>query len=134
MRRVTRQPGPTRRQASIVVCVLACMLVATALVVSATKAALQTRREVRTQHQLRQVELVLEAGIQRAARQLQDNTDYRGEIWKPSPAATSDLAQVKIEVSSDEVHVVASVPAGLPVTIQRSYSFPIKNHAISNEE
>ena len=129
----TSQRSTSRdRQASILVCVLVCMAVATALVVATTRSALRARREVRTHRQLRQVELVLEAGIQRAARQLTSDAQYGGETWTLSESTVPQLgsAQVEIEVSPREVHVVARMPAtGLPV-VQRSYSFPI-NRVVS---
>jgi len=133
---------PHNRQASILVCVLACMVVAMALVVSTTRSALRARREVRTQHQLRQVEFVLEAGIQRAARQLSNHAEYRGETWNLSPTATAglDSVQVEIEVSSidgarpRQVKVVARLPAKSPALIQRSYTFPINRVISPNKE
>ena len=133
MNKTVQRTLPHNRQASILVCVLACMVVAMALVVSTTRSALQARREVRTLRQLRQVEFVLEAGIQRAARQLSNHAEYRGETWNLSPTATAglDSAQVEIEVSSingarpRQVKVVARLPAESPVVVQRSYTFPI---------
>ncbi len=133
---------PHDRQASILVCVLACMVVAMALVVSTTRSALRARREVRTQRQLRQVEFVLEAGIQRAARQLSNHAEYRGETWNLSPTATAglDSVQVEIEVSSidgarpRQVKVVARLPAESPTLIQRSYTFPINRVISRNKE
>ncbi|MCH7753247.1 MAG: hypothetical protein IH898_13990, partial [Planctomycetes bacterium] len=130
MSKTVQQILPHNRQASILFCVLACMVVAMALVVSTTRSALRARREVRTLRQLRQVELVLEAGIQRAARQLTSDAEYRGEIWTLSPTATAglDSAQVEIEVSSidgvrpRQVKVVVRLPAKSPAVIQRSYT------------
>ncbi len=142
MKKTVQRTLPHYRQASVLVCVLACMVVAMALVVSTTRSALRAHREVRTQRQLRQVEFVLEAGIQRAARQLSNHAEYRGETWNLSPTATAglDSAQVEIEVSSiddgrpHQVKVVVRLPAKSPAVIQRSYTFPINRVISPNQE
>ncbi len=136
MNRTFQRSAPRSRQASILVCVLVCMAVATALVVATTRSALRARREVRTQRQLRQVEFVLEAGIQRAARQLATDAQYSGETWTLSEATVHSLgsAQVEIEVSPREVRVVARMPATGPTVVQRSYTFPINRVVSLNKE
>ena len=142
MTKTVQRTLPHNRQASILFCVLACMVVAMALVVSTTRSALLARREVRTLRQLRQVEFVLEAGIQRAARQLSNHAEYRGETWTLSPTATAglDSTQVEIEISSingarpRQVKVVARLPAKSPAVIQRSYTFPINRVISPNQE
>ena len=142
MNKTVQRTLPHNRRASVLVCVLACMVVAIALVVSTTRSALRARREVRTQRQLRQVEFVLEAGIQRAARQLSNHAEYRGETWTLSPTATAglDSTQVEIEISSingarpRQVKVVARLPAKSPALIQRSYTFPINRVISLNKE
>ena len=129
------------RQASILVCVLVAMAVAMALVVATVQSALQARREVRTQRDLRQMELVLEAGILRATRNLDSNADYGGETWTLSPSANTgfDSVRVEIEVTAQDgpeprqVQAIARYPATGPTIIQRSYAFPI-NRVISFSE
>lgn len=123
----------TSRTASILICVLVCLVVATALVTSTVRTALNARRAMRTQHQLRQTELLLAAGIQRAALQLQANVDYTGETWDLSPQVISgvEAAQVNIDISSapgdsrDKVHVTARLSVAAHTAIQRSYSFTV---------
>jgi len=142
MSKTVKRTRPPNRQASILVCVLACMVVATALVVAATRSALQARHEVRTQRQLRQMELVLEAGIQRAARQLSADPQFNGETWTLSESTIPGLgsAQVEIEVSShgdglpQQVQVVARLPATGPPVVQRSYTFSINRVLSPNKE
>jgi type II secretory pathway component PulK len=131
-----KRTEPNGRSASVLVCVLACMAVATALVVATTRSALQARREIRMQRQLRQVEFVLEAGIDRAARQLSAESQYSGETWTLSEATVPELgsAQVVIEVSPQDVQVVARLPATGPVVVQRSYTFPINRVVSLNKE
>ncbi len=129
MKRTNKRRTP--RQASVLVAVLVCLAIATALVTSSVRTALNARRAIRTQHQLRQTELLLAAGIQRATRQLQTATDYNGETWElPSQVISSaESAQVKIDIaptaenSSRTVSVTARLSTGPHTTIQRSYSF-----------
>jgi len=123
----------TPRPASVLVAVLVCLAIATTLVTSSVRTALNARRAMRTQHQLRQTELLLAAGIERASRQLQAATDYTGETWElPSLVMpNSDSAQVKIEItsttenSSRSISVTARLSTGPHTAIQRSYIFTV---------
>lgn len=124
---------PTPRQAAILVCVLVCLAVAITLVTSTVRTALGARRAMRTQHQVRQTELLLAAGVQRATRQLQATADYAGETWTLSPQAIpgAESALVKIDVapaaedSPRTVRVTARLSTGAHAVVQRSYIFPI---------
>jgi hypothetical protein len=132
----------TSRQASILVCVLVCLAVATALVTSTVQTALTARRAMRTQHHLRQTELLLAAGIQRAALQVQSVSEYSGETWKLSPNTIPGIetAQVKIDVVPidgelpSEVHVTARLLITEHISVQRSYSFPVDPQLSSDKE
>jgi hypothetical protein len=136
MNRTLQQSAWHHRRASVLVCVLVCMAVATALVLATTRSALRARREVQTQRQLRQVEFVLEAGIQRAARRLAADAKYSGETWILSDTSVPglDSAQIVIGVSPREVQVVARLPAEGPIVVQRSYRFPINRVVSLNKE
>ena len=126
------QPRSTR-QASVLVAVLVCIAIASALVTSSVRTALNARRALRTQHQLRQTELLLAAGIQRATQQLQATDDYTGETWELlSPLISSvESAQVIIDITpkakntSRQVSVTAQLLVSAHITIQRSYSFSV---------
>lgn len=103
------------RCGAVLICVLACLLVATSLVTAMAANALRFRREVRVQHQLRQTELLLDAGVLRAARLLRDSADYRGESWRPESAiGRFDHPRVEIRVETIDsqtrrVEVIASL-------------------------
>ena len=102
---------------ALLICVLVCMLVASAMVTATTRSALQARRDIRLQHQMRQTELLLDAGILRAASQIQQSNQYEGETWRPKEALSRfDNPSVEIRISSDEkkdnsrhVEVIASI-------------------------
>lgn len=122
---------PKSRQASILVCVLVCLAIATAIVTSTVRSALGARRAMRSQHQLRQTELLLVAGVQRASQQLQADAEFGGETWQLAPRAIpgTSSALVKIEVAqvagdgSRRIDVTAQLSPGTHATVQRSYSF-----------
>ncbi len=132
----------TSRRASILVCVLICLAVTTALITSTVRTALVARRAMRTQHQLRQTELLLAAGVQRAAVQFQAMSDYSGETWKLSPNTIPGIeaAQVRIELtpvdgdSPREVHVTARLSIAEHAAVQRSYSYPINSQPPSDKD
>lgn len=138
-----RLPRRQGRHASILICVLVCLAVATALVVQTTRSALQGRRDALTQRHLRQTELLLEAGVERAAQRLGADVEYTGEIWSLSAESIPgcSLAQVEITVPSLDdgawprrVQVVASLSAGGPNVIQRSYTFPLNDLDLLDKE
>ena len=91
------------RSGTILICVLACLIVTSGLLVNMVQTVLRDRREVRLERQLRQTELLCEAGVMRAADKLQSSSDYDGETWTPdlSPTPWSD-ATVEIRVTSVE--------------------------------
>ena len=123
-----------RRPATVLLCVLACLAIVTALVTSTTQMALQVRRSMRSQHQLRQVELLLEAGVDRAAQRLAIDPEYTGETWNllPKTIPGVDEARVSINVSSDdvtwppEVTIVATLGSEDSIRVKRSHTFPLE--------
>jgi hypothetical protein len=133
-----RQP----RRGTLVVCVLVCLLVASTIATAMTQSALRARRELRLGHQMRQTELLLDAGILRAARKIQASRDYEGETWRPTTAiARFEGALVEINVNADDqqagrrrVEVVASLGTSsdgserkrLPLT-RRTHVFRIES-------
>ena len=121
------------RRGSIIVCILACMVVATALVGSTLRTALQTRRHMRPQLELRQAELVLEAGIARASQRLSTDGEYQGETWELKPTTLPGIDRAVVEISVDrehtwppEVTVIARLGSNRLQNITRSYSFPLQ--------
>jgi len=123
----------TSRQASVLVCVLVCMAIATSLVTSSVRTALDARRAMRTQQQLRQTELLLAAGIQRARLRMQADVDYAGETWDLPEQVISHIesSQVTIaimpavEETPRTVRVTARLSIAANMAIQRSYSFSV---------
>lgn len=122
------------RQGSVLVCIIACMIVVTAIAAASIQATLRARRETKIDLQVVQVELLCQAGILRARTQADSNKDYRGEQWKPSLADEKHQATIDIVVSQKDertkaVNVNASLKSedSLLPTVRRSYQFEIKN-------
>ena len=122
-RKMCRHGAPDRR-AAVLICMLVCVAIAASLVAATLQSALRARRELRLQRQLRQTELLLTAGLERAVARLRSDAAYRGETWELDPATLpgSPLGRVRIEVTptqaessspsrpeSHQIHVVARI-------------------------
>lgn len=130
---------PASRRGSLIVCVLACLLIASTIIASTTRSALQRRRNVHVEHQLRQTELLLDAGVLRAARQLRVSRDFVGETWRPAGAISRfDGARVEIRVAKNpqndnlrDVVVIASLgndvagERSTPLVTRRTHAFHV---------
>ena len=127
-----RPAAPTAmRGGSVLVCVIVCMAVATAIVASVTRSALQNRRQARVEHQVRQAELLLEAGIHRAIAKLQTQAKFEGETWSLEADAIPRFGPAVVEIKATtgkrtntrNVLVTASLKRGKLQTVRRSYEF-----------
>ena len=106
------------RGGAVLICVLVCLLVASAMVTVTTGIALQSRHNLRLQHQMRQTELLLDAGVLRAASQLHRANHYEGETWNPESLIGLENPVVEIRILNDDqsdaaifVEVIASLGA-----------------------
>ena len=122
-----------RRSATVLVCVLACLLVVMGITAAMVKSALLARQFVRQERVRAQAAFLLEAGIERAVAQLGRNADYQGESWQlPAAVLGGSLAgRVDITVSetneSRSVALTAQYPADTQLGVRRSYTFTISN-------
>lgn len=92
------------RSGTILICVLACLMIAISMAGTCIQMTLRSRREARRELQQRQAEWILNAGIQRAVRQLNASAGYKGETWEiPGGALGSarDEAICQITVHSN---------------------------------
>jgi hypothetical protein len=93
----------------------------------------RAHRQLHSERDLRQTELLLQAGCDRAAALLAASDSYRGETWN-LPAnvivGTAD-GRVTIETSRDEkqnawnINVLAEYPYGGNTSIRRSRTFQL---------
>ena len=86
-----------RRGAAMLVVVLTCLLVVSALVRAMSLSTVRERRILKKELQLRQTELLLDAGVLRAARQLEIDPEYQGESWQPD-SALQRFAKPRVEI------------------------------------
>ncbi len=92
-------------------------------------AAVRARRQLQTERNFRQAELLLQSGVERAVYRLSAEKDYRGEAWEPASQALAGPGRVVIQTqpAADngplQINVVAEYPVGSPLSIRRSYSF-----------
>ncbi len=108
----------TSRGGAILVCVIACLVVSSVLVALAVQSALHGRREARLQLQLRQTELLCEAGVMRAMTQLQRSGSYEGEQWHPDLNLENyHHASVEIAIKSGASPESASEKVAKRVTV-----------------
>jgi Na+-transporting NADH:ubiquinone oxidoreductase subunit NqrC len=106
------------RDGLVLVCVIACLVVTSALVALAVQSALRGRREARLQLQLRQTELLCEAGVMRATTRLQASIKYAGEQWLPELNLDNyHDAVVEIEVSDVDETTSESSASSKKVTV-----------------
>ena len=134
IRRAERRQAPRRRGAMLVVA-LACLAIVMAIIGVMLQGALRARRQLHVERDLRQVELLLEAGLDRAALQLAGDDDYAGETWQ-IPA--SDLlgrgdGEVVIVAARSgdaepwQVRVAAEYPIGTPASVRRTRTFLVQD-------
>jgi len=119
------------RHGSVLVVALVCLLVVMMILGGAMRRTLLMRRQWHGERDLRQAELLLQAGLDRAAWRLAREADYRGESWSlPAEAIVGTGAGqvvIRTERASPEspwrVHVTAEYPIGSERSIRRSRDF-----------
>jgi Tfp pilus assembly protein PilX len=91
-----------KRRGVVLILILACLAIASVLLMAGVKLALANHRFTRTFGWNVQAQCLAESGLERAAAQLAADADYSGETWK-IPADIFDgenAGLVKIEVKS----------------------------------
>ncbi len=132
------------RKGTVLVCVLACLGIVIAMVMSTVQSALRGRNVVRMQQQLLQTELLCEAGVKRAAQQLSKSSAYRGEKWVPKSSIASfefAVIEIKLEPSPEgnkslRAEVIASLASSANSNdrMQRSHTFAIELLSTASEQ
>ena len=118
---------------TVIVAALVAVVVALALIGAMLQATLRVQRQLHAERNLRQCELLLQAGVERAAFGLHHEADFRQETWKLEPDSVVGLgaASVTIEASSIadqsawQVEVVAEYPLGDVRSVRRSCTVQI---------
>ena len=121
--------GIHRRRGAVLVVALVGLLIVTALLGTMLHSALQARRQMRKERDHLQCELLLQAGLDRAAFRLAEDADYAGETWNLPAADVFGQAEgrVTIEVTRAEdmppqIRVVAEYPLAGEHSVRRSHT------------
>ena len=130
------------RRGAVLVAALVCLLIVMTMLGGMLLAAVRSTRQLQRERDLRQCELLLDAGLDRAAQRLATDATYRGEIWSLTFDAItgSGEGQVTIEVASasdatsQQINVVAEYPLGGETSIQRSRSILVPPKTIQPTE
>jgi hypothetical protein len=136
-RRSTSKPS---RQGALLIATLACMAVVIAIIGVLFSSSLRTRRQLHSERDLRQVELLVDAGLRRAAAQLSAGESYDGETWRipADQLLLNGAAEVTITVAPpkdsedssedgemNDVTISARYPLNVVRTVQRTSTFTI---------
>jgi len=130
-RRLTHRAGSgscRRRRGSVMVMVLACMAVASAIALSMLRAATTSHRSLRTERHLRQVECLLAAAAGTAhSRLVAGGPDAAvDEVILLEAASLTGVGSARVTLARDAdapppaIRVVVEYPLEGPVTIRRS--------------
>jgi hypothetical protein len=116
----------------MLVVTLACMAIVVGIVGVMLQGALRVRRQLHAERNLRQTELLLSAGLDRAAHKLKATWDYDGETWKipADELLTAGAGEVVIRVVAVDgepwqVSIAAEYPLGTVASVRRSRTFVI---------
>lgn len=125
-REQARHPAGFRR-GGVMVMVLACMAVATAIGMAMLRSATAGQRGLRTERHLRQVERLLVAAADLAAMRQAEGERVEGEILLES-ADLAGAGSARITLAADpadprRVQVIVEHPLEGPVTVRRTRSF-----------
>jgi hypothetical protein len=130
------------RHGAVLVAALTCLLIVVALLGAMLLAALRTSRQLSVERDLRQCDLLLQAGIDRAILKARIAADYRGETWDlPGEAIVhSTTGRVTIVVAPQEdqspaqINVTAEYRLGGDTSIRRSRQFAFPSETNAQEE
>jgi hypothetical protein len=112
----------------VLIAALVCLAIVMALLGAMLASAIRSGRQLHAERDLRQCELLLAAGVERARLRLASESEYRGETWKLPAAeilATGD-GEVTIDIALDSsqqpwpFRVTAEYPVGSERSVRRS--------------
>ncbi len=139
--RPQRSRRSRRPRGAVLPVALVCLLIVMSLVGSMLQGAVRARRQLHAQRDLRQTQLLLQAGVDRAAARLRRDAQYTGETWD-IPAKEilhHGDGQVVIGIESangvrKQIRVAAEYPRGSELSVRRSHSFVIEREPTQRKE
>ncbi len=136
-------PNDSRRSGAVLVCVLACMLIAISIAASGVHLAMRGARASKQNLRSRQTQWLLQAGVERARSGLQRG-DYSGEEWLvpasqlPESSGRVVIGVAPVESATDpstwQVTVTAQYGPNTSQLTRRSHSFQFKPEAAPADE
>jgi hypothetical protein len=117
-----------RPQGTVLVAALVALVIVMAMLGVMLQSSLRNRRQLHAERDRRQCELLLQAGVERAAYRLANDAEYQGETWRLAADEITNQGEGEVVITaspmSDEeswrVHVVAEFPLGSERSIRRS--------------
>ena len=139
-----RRQVPKRRarpkKGIVMVVALVCLLIVMAMLGQMLLGVVRSGRQLHRERDRRQCELLLQAGMERAAYRLAEEPEYSGETWAVESADIlgQGAGEVTIERKADEnaaavrLLVTAEYPTGSEHSVRRSRSLllPTKQHTL----
>lgn len=128
---------------TILVATLVCLLLTTALIGTMLHAALVHRRQLLSERDVRQTDLLVTSGIRRARYRISVDPDYRGETWQPPLPQLDENSSpptVKIEFTNEahasawQVKVFVENPVSPALTIHRTRTILVPIQIITLQE
>ncbi|TWT75407.1 hypothetical protein [Allorhodopirellula solitaria] len=116
-----------RRSGAVLLAVLVCLGIASAITGLAMQRSLRARRQLNHDWQLEQTRLLLDAGVRHVHRSVTENPDYTGELLELGAALESyATARVEIEAAEDDAAAVSSKRFMVVATIQNQDVHPFQ--------
>ncbi len=122
---------------SVLVAALVCLAIIVAMLSSMLVAAVRTTRQLRAERDLRQCELLLQAGADRAAYRIASDRNYRGETWTVAAVELAGVGDGKVTIEpgpEQQLTITAEYPAGSETSIRRSRNFKFPSSQSSAQE
>jgi type II secretory pathway component PulK len=116
-----RKALTTNRHGAVLVVAMVCLLVITAIIGTMIRGTLRNHRQLRSEKDLRQTELLVDAGVARASKRLAADPEYRNETWSLPPDAITESGEGRVTIE-----LTASAARG-SLTARISAEYPIGN-------
>jgi hypothetical protein len=141
-RRLLRRSANKRRKALVLVAALACLLIVMSLMGTMLQGALRTRRQLHAERDRRQAELLLQAGIERAARRMSTEPGYTGDTWDLSSDSivargTGRVTAMVSKSDNDQnasITVTAEYPLDRDFRVRRSRTYQVTASTTARQE
>lgn len=123
---VARRRRLSNRGGALLVCVVVCLSIATALATAGVRSALDLHRQARVDRRLAQAEWLVEAGAQRAAARLRSDSDYDHETWTLDGDVLPGYGPAVVKITVDRSPSTAAARVVVEVTVSSDSPQPVR--------